>query len=37
MEGADKKRRRVVLKIEAKIGLFMRSVGTLRYILSIIF
>jgi hypothetical protein len=37
MEGAGKKRKRVVLTIEAKIGLSIELLGTLRYITSIRF
>jgi hypothetical protein len=37
MEGADQKWKRVMLKIKAKMALFMRLLGTLKYILSIIF
>jgi hypothetical protein len=37
MEGAGKKQKRVVLKIKAKIGLFKRLLGALRYVLSKIF
>jgi hypothetical protein len=37
MEGAGKKQKRVVLTTKAKIGLSMRLLGTLRYIINIIF
>jgi hypothetical protein len=37
MEGAGKERRRVVLMTKAKMGLSMRLLSTLRYILSMVF
>jgi hypothetical protein len=37
MEGAGKKRKRLVLRVKAKIGLSMRLPGTLTYVLRIIF
>jgi hypothetical protein len=37
MEGAGKKAETVVLTTKAKIGLSKRLLGTLKYILSIIF
>jgi hypothetical protein len=37
MEGAGKKQKRVVLMTKAKIVLSTRFLGTLRYVLSIIF
>jgi hypothetical protein len=37
MEGAGKKRKRVVLMLKAKRGLSVMLLGMLRYVLSIIF
>jgi hypothetical protein len=37
MEGAGRKRKRIALTIKAKIGLAMRLLGTVRYVLRIIF